>query len=290
MVKCAVNAWHQIQSYNSCDGSERCRVISTTEGPSQRGKDDQSEMLTNIQYRILKMISPGAPDCCSGCAYEAKSKLAVLMGADFFTKIVGKVIIDFGCGEGVDAIEMARKGAKRVIGIDIRADVLQVARQTTLTAGVQDSCLFASSTKELADFVVSVDAFEHFANPAEILRILDTLLQPAGEVLLSFGPTWYHPLGGHLFSVFPWAHLLFSEKALIRWRSTFKADGATRFSEVAGGLNQMTIAKFEELVADSPLKFASLELVPIKRLRRFHNRLTREFTTAVVRCRLAKRA
>ena len=176
-----------------------------------------------------------------------------------------------------------------MIGIDIREDVLQAARQRAVSTGVQNTCLFASSTKELADIVVSVDSFEHFADPAGILRIMNTLLQPAGEVLVSFGPTWYHPLGGHLFSVFPWAHLIFSERALIRWRSTFKADGATRFSEVAGGLNQMTIAKFEELIAGSPLKFASLELVPIKKLRRFHNRLTREFTTAIVRCRLVKR-
>jgi hypothetical protein len=129
----------------------------------------------------------------------------------------------------------------------------------------------------------------HFADPAGILRITNTLLPPTGEVLVSFGTTWYHPWGGHLFSVFPWAHLIFSEKALIRWRSAFRTDGATRFSEVAGGLNQMTIAKFEELIAGSPLRFASLELVPITKLRRFHNRLTREFTTAIVRCRLVKR-
>src|SRR5207244_8983444 len=115
---------------------------------------------------------------------------------------------------------------------------------------------------------------------------MNTLLQPEGEVLVSFGPTWYHPLGGHLFSVFPWAHLMFSEKAFIRWRSTFKTDGATRFSEVAGGLNQMTIARFAKLVADSPFDFGKLELIPIRKLRRLHNRLTREFTTAVVRCRL----
>lgn len=246
-------------------------------------------MLTKLQYRILKRISPGAPDCCSGCVYENKSKLAVLMGDEFFTKIAEKVIIDFGCGEGADAVEMAEKGAKRVIGIDIREDVLQAARQKALTAGVQNTCVFASRTKELAEIIVSVDAFEHFADPAGILRIMNSLLQPAGQVLISFGPTWYHPVGGHLFSVFPWAHLIFSEKALIRWRSTFKTDGATRFSEVAGGLNQMTIAKFEELIAGSPLRFASLELVPIKKLRRFHNRFTREFTTAVVRCRLVKR-
>lgn len=246
-------------------------------------------MLTNIQYRILKRISPGAPDCCDGSVYDGKSKLAVLMGQEFFTKIAGKICIDFGCGEGAEAVEMARRGAKRVIGIDIREEVLQAARQRAVSGGVQGTCLFALSTNELADIVVSVDAFEHFADPAEILRIMHTLLLPAGEVVVSFGPTWYHPLGGHLFSFFPWSHLIFSEKALIRWRSIFKTDGATRFSEVTGGLNQMTIEKFEELIARSPLKFASLELVPIKKLRRFHNRFTREFTTAIVRCRLVKR-
>src|ERR1019366_3298728 len=171
-----------------------------------------------------------------------------LMGDEFFTKIAGKVVIDFGSGEGAEAVEMAGRGAKRVIGIDIREDVLQAARQRAGSTGVQNTCLFVSSTKELADIVVSLDAFEHFADPAGILRIMNTLLQPTGEVLVSFGPTWYDPLGGHLFSVFPWAHLIFSEKALIRWRSTFETDGATRFSEVAGGLNQMTIAKFEELM------------------------------------------
>jgi hypothetical protein len=51
----------------------------------------------------------------------------------------------------------------------------------------------------------------------------------------------------------------------------------------------MTIARFEGLIAESPLKFASLELVPIKKLRSLHSRFTREFTTAIVRCRLVKR-
>jgi SAM-dependent methyltransferase len=142
--------------------------------------------------------------------------------------------------------------------------------------------------KERADIVVSLDAFEHFTDPAEILRNMSRLLQPGGEVVVCFGPTWYHPLGGHLFSVFPWAHLIFSEQALIRWRSAFKTDGATRFSEVAGGLNQMTIKKFEALIEGGPFTLASLELVPIRRLRLLHNRLTREFTTAVVRGRLVR--
>ncbi len=245
-------------------------------------------LLTNVEYRILKSICSGNPDCCSGSAYEGKSKLEILLGKEFLGKIQGKVVIDFGCGEGAEAIELAQRGARRVIGIDIREDILQRATEKAQATGLQGRCLFATSAAELADVVVSIDAFEHFADPAAVLNAIDGLLKPQGEVLASFGPTWYHPLGGHLFSVFPWAHLLFSEKALIRWRSDFKTDGATRFSEVEGGLNQMTIRRFEEVVSRSGFHFASMELVPIRKLRPFHNRRTREFTTAVVRCRLVK--
>lgn len=145
-------------------------------------------------------------------------------------------------------------------------------------------------TGEAADSVISIDTFEHFADPAGALETIYRLLKPGGECLISFGPTWYHPLGGHLFSVFPWAHLILSEQALMLWRAAFKHDGATRFGEVEGGLNRMTIRRFERLVATS--SFAStvgFETVPIRRLRLLHNRLTREFTTAIVRCRLVKR-
>jgi hypothetical protein len=114
-------------------------------------------------------------------------------------------------------------------------------------------------------------------------------LKPGGRVLLAFGPTWLHPLGGHLFSVFPWAHLVFTESALIRWRARFRNDGATRFSEVEGGLNQMTIRRFERLVAESPLEFETFEAVPIRRLRSIASFLPRELCTSFVRSRLRPR-
>ena len=108
-------------------------------------------------------------------------------------------------------------------------------------------------------------------------------------MLLTFGPTWLHPLGGHLFSVFPWAHLVFTEPALIRWRARFRKDGATRFREVEGGLNQMTIRRFERLVAESPLEFEAFEAVPIRRLRPIAPLLPRELCTSFVRSRLRRR-
>lgn len=245
-------------------------------------------MLTDLQFRILKRISPGEPDCCTGAFYKGRSKLGVLLGEEFLERIAGKVVIDFGCGEGTEAVEMALRGAGRVVGVDIREDSLRTARQRAAAAGVENKCRFETSTQEPADIIVSVDAFEHFQDPHSILRAMNTLLKPGGEVLASFGPTWRHPLGGHSFSVFPWAHMLFREEALLRWRSTFKTDGATRFGEVTGGLNQMTIRRFEKLIADSPFQLGHLELVPIRKLRTLHNRWTREFTTALVRCRLVK--
>jgi len=245
-------------------------------------------MLTGFQCWLLRKLSPQGPNCCTGAVYNGKSKLEILLGPQFLERTAGKDVIDFGCGEGAEAIEMAVRGARRVIGLDIREDVLETARQRALVAGVENVCYFVHSTNERTDIIVSIDAFEHFSEPARILTVMNELLRPGGEALVSFGPTWYHPLGGHLFSVFPWAHLIFSEKALMKWRSSFKTDGATRISEVAGGLNQMTIKRFEELIKTSRFEIVSLETIPIRRLRLVHNRATREFTTAIVRYRLVK--
>jgi SAM-dependent methyltransferase len=243
-------------------------------------------MLDALQFRVLKSLYPRSPDLLAESG--DKSKLD-LLGSNFLSKIPGKTVIDFGCGVGTEAIEMAQRGALRVIGIDIREECLQIAREAAAKADVQDRCIFTTFTSETSDLIVSIDAFEHFKDTAEILRIMNSLLKPDGEILLSFGPTWYHPLGGHLFSVFPWAHLLFSEDALIQWRSTFKTDGATRFSEVAGGLNQITIRKFEKLIAGSDFRLVNMERVPIGKLKPVHNGFTREFTTALVRGELVKR-
>jgi SAM-dependent methyltransferase len=244
--------------------------------------------LDRMQYRILKRISPGEPGYMSGDVYREKIKIKVLLGDHIFDQVRGKVVIDFGCGEGDDAIAVAKNCARRVIGMDIREDVLERARAKARQEGVEKICQFCTNTDERVDAIVSIDSFEHFSDPCSALIKMYELLRTGGAVFASFGPTWYHPLGGHLFSVFPWAHLIFSEKALIRWRSDLRSDGATRFSEVAGGLNQMTIARFEKLVKKSPFAVESLETVPIRRLRRFHTRLTREFTTSIVRCKLTK--
>jgi SAM-dependent methyltransferase len=238
-------------------------------------------------YHLLRLLgSEGQAGGMDGSAYINKSKLEVLLGADFWREIEGRSVIDFGCGAGAEAIEMALHGARKVVGIDIQERLLEEARAAAAEAGVSDRCSFATRPGESADVIVAIDSFEHFGDPSAILRVMRDMIKPEGCIIAAFGPTWYHPLGGHLFSVFPWAHLLFTEKALIRWRSDFKRDGATRFHEVEGGLNKMTIHRFKRIVSESPFRFAEFEAVPIRKLRPLANRLTREVTTAIVRCKL----
>lgn len=243
-----------------------------------------------LGYELLRRIGKsGDSTGLNGRAYADRSKLDILLGSGVGREIRDRVVIDFGCGPGAESVEMARRGAKRVIGIDIQERFLAQARELASEAGVLDRCTFATFAEEPADVIVSLDSFEHFADPAGVLVSMREMIKPTGCVLVSFGPTWYHPLGGHLFSVFPWAHLIFTERALIRWRSDFKTDGATRFHEVAGGLNKMTIRRFEQIVEASPFECVNLDAVPIRALRPVANRLTREFSTALVRCRLIPR-
>src|SRR5207249_6727337 len=162
--------------------------------------------------------------------------------------------------------------------------ILEAARSEAAAAGVLDRCVFTTHTYERADVVLSIDSLEHYDDPEGALVLMRRLVNDDGRVLIAFGPPWFHPIGGHMFSVFPWAHLIFTESALIRWRSDFKSDGATRFNEVAGGLNQMTVRKFVNLVAASDFDIEQFRAVPIARLRRLSNPLTRELFTSTVRC------
>jgi SAM-dependent methyltransferase len=243
----------------------------------------------SLAHKFLTRICPnGETGYLSGAAYANTSKLATLAGEHLFDEIAGKTVIDFGCFTGTEAIEMAQRGAKRVFGIDIIEQYLEEARVHAARAGVADRCHFTTTPVERADIVVSLDSFEHFEDPAGILKVIDTYLAPGGKVVVSFGPPWYHPLGGHVFSVFPWAHLLFTERALVEWRRTWSpSDTGRRITDC--GLNKITVARFKKIVAESPFEFERFETPPIRRLRFLSTAATREFTTAIVRCTLVRK-
>ncbi|QDT06276.1 Demethylrebeccamycin-D-glucose O-methyltransferase [Rubripirellula lacrimiformis] len=246
-----------------------------------------------VSYHFLRRCFPGKRQVSNSRGAHLTGypeRLKNIIGDRRWQSLKSQMVVDFGCGHGDGAIHLASEGFTNVAGIDIRECVLDDARQRAVEAGFADRCHFATSLPETrADVVISMDAFEHFADPAGVLQSMSNLLDPGGQVIVSFGPTWYHPRGGHLFAPFPWAHLVFSESALCQWRRDFRDDGAMRFAEVDGGLNQMTIARFERIVEDSPFKVEWMIARPIDAVRWLHHRWTREFLTSIVDCVLVKR-
>jgi len=76
------------------------------------------------------------------------------------------------------------------------------------------------------------------------------VVKPGGSIFIKFGPTWASPFGRHMTGTIrrdrPWIHLLFSEKQIMRTQSVYFNDKflKTKYSELDGGLNKMTVAKF----------------------------------------------
>jgi ubiquinone/menaquinone biosynthesis C-methylase UbiE len=219
--------------------------------------------------------------------YSGAGKIDALFGPEFWPQIKGKTVIDFGCGHGDEAIEIARRGAARSIGLEMMERYLQIGRENLARSGVKN-CDLLARTDEQVDIILSLDSFEHFQDPGAVLKEMARLLKPDGQVIVSFGYPWYHPLGGH-FPLFPWAHVILTERSLMKWRAQYKTDGAKRFGEVEGGLNQMSIRKFERTVSQSPLTIKTMKAVPIRHLKPLHCHLTRELLTSVVQAVLVHR-
>ena len=244
-----------------------------------------------LGYWVLKAIArkPGS----SLLVQLRRISLTQRFGPNIWSDLQGLRVLDFGCGDGRHSIELAEHGIEAV-GIDIQDRLLAAARAEAQARGLTCTFVNARDSQGLQgkfDVVISVNSFEHFSDPAGVLMQMHGYAKPGGMVLIYFSPPWKHPYGPHLGFItrIPWPHAWFSESTLMAVRSEYVKDGATRFEDVEGGLNRMTIAKFEALVAESPFQMERLELLPIRGISWFtRNRITREYLCSAVRARLRK--
>lgn len=213
----------------------------------------------SVGERLLLAFSrtPGTEDYIpEHVQYTAENALSLLCRVfpDFRAKICGKSILDFGCGTGHQSVALALAHAGRVVGLDTNAAGLEKARQLAEEHGVSAKTEFVNSLtpqmKNSFELVISKDSMEHFPDPESALRGMIEATHARGEIMITFGPPWLAPYGGHMhfFTKLPWVHLVFSEKTVLGVRSNFREDGATHYEEVEGGLNRMTVGKFENLV------------------------------------------
>jgi 2-polyprenyl-6-hydroxyphenyl methylase/3-demethylubiquinone-9 3-methyltransferase len=110
---------------------------------------------------------------------------------DDIVPLAGKRVLDIGCGGGILADAMARKGAE-VLGIDLAGKALKVAQLHALEAQTQgvryrevSAETLAAEQPESFDVVTCMEMLEHVPDPSSVVRACATLVKPGGHVFFS---------------------------------------------------------------------------------------------------------
>ncbi|MES2940807.1 MAG: bifunctional 2-polyprenyl-6-hydroxyphenol methylase/3-demethylubiquinol 3-O-methyltransferase UbiG [Pseudomonadota bacterium] len=105
--------------------------------------------------------------------------------------LAGKRVVDIGCGGGILADSMARKGAE-VLGIDLAGKALKVAQLHALEAATPGVQYREISAEALAaeqpgsfDVVTCMEMLEHVPDPSSVVRACFELAKPGGRVFFS---------------------------------------------------------------------------------------------------------
>ena len=110
---------------------------------------------------------------------------------DSMAGLPGKQVLDVGCGGGILAESMARRGAQ-VLGIDLATKPLRVAQLHALETGAEGLEyrevaveVLADEVPETFDVVTCMEMLEHVPDPASVLRACGRLARPGGWLFFS---------------------------------------------------------------------------------------------------------
>ena len=127
----------------------------------------------------------------SGTSHDAL--VAELTDIAAHSKLTAARVLDLGCGDGRFA-ERARALGHRVVGVDITEsdgvrDRLNLFVRADLNAGIPQQAHVAAGY----DVVVADDVLQHLVRPDRLLREINSVLRPGGQVLIRVpnGVHWY---------------------------------------------------------------------------------------------------
>lgn len=130
----------------------------------------------NFSYRFNQIFR-------KGLFQRIDKTLKAFEGMEDFT------VLDMGCGSGRNSALFVERGARRVVGVDFSAPMLELAREYTQSKHVADRCEFIQADfleypfREKFDFAVALGVFDYVTDPVRALKRMSEL---AGKVVASF--------------------------------------------------------------------------------------------------------
>lgn len=157
----------------------------------------------------------------SNMKFYSITKLSVAYRDELlYENIQGAVALDYCCGNGEVALEMAKRGAKKVVGIDISEVAVKNAQELAKLQGVADICEFKVMDAEHTEFsdntfdvIHEYGALHHLDLPAAFTE-LARILKPEGKLVcteaMRHNPLihWYRNRTPHLRTQWEVEHIL----------------------------------------------------------------------------------
>jgi ubiquinone/menaquinone biosynthesis C-methylase UbiE len=109
-------------------------------------------------------------------------------------EVRGKSVCDIGCGSGRFVAEFARRGARRVVGVDVAPNMLRLAGELVAQEGYASLCEFLHTdvlewnTAEQFDISIAIGLWDYIEHPAERLRRIRRLT--TGRFLSAWPRFW----------------------------------------------------------------------------------------------------
>ncbi len=95
--------------------------------------------------------------------------------------VAGKTVLDIGCGTGRYSVEFARRGAARVVGLDLAPNMVSMAGQLAAHRGVKERCDFIAGDflkkgfPGTFDICVAIGTLDYVSRPCLFLEKMRSL-------------------------------------------------------------------------------------------------------------------
>jgi ubiquinone/menaquinone biosynthesis C-methylase UbiE len=101
----------------------------------------------------------------------------------------GAAVLEVAPGPGYLAIELARLGSYRIVGLDISKSFVHIATENAAKAGVQVTFREGNASSmpfesESFDFVCCRAAFKNFSEPVKAIQEMYRVLKPGGKAVI----------------------------------------------------------------------------------------------------------